>query len=157
MAIILDSLLLISHKCLDYRIFNNGKDSVDWCKSEIRKWLNGEFFETTFSDVEKEMILLTKHEDSVFLLNKEEFNLLDGDNRSALMTKYARDKYSRALGYKYTEPYAFWWLREPGFNIERGYDVTHVCANGRLNGGARSDSPHPDGIRPAIWIKKINS
>lgn len=157
-----DKLLLISHKCLDYRVFNNEKDSVDWGKSEIRKWLNGEFFETAFSDAEKKMILLTKHDDKeiskfkdyVFLLNKEEFMLLDNDNRSALMTKYARDKYSQKLGYKYTEPYAFWWLREPGVDVKGGYDVTHVCANGSLNGFARSDSSHPDGIRPAMWIKK---
>lgn len=157
-----DKLLVISHKCLDCRVFNDGENSANWNKSEIRKWLNGEFFETAFSEMEKERVLLTqleggktsKTKDRVFLLNKEEYFLLDCNNQSALMTKYAREKYSQELGYKYTEPYAFWWLREPGVDVKGGYDLTHVCANGSLNGFARSDSSHPNGIRPAMWIKK---
>ena len=80
--------------------------------------------------------------------------MLGSDNRSAFLTSSARAQYSKAIGTSYSEPYGFWWLRSRGLDVKGGYDLMHVCANGSLNGFARSDSSHPDGIRPAMWIKK---
>lgn len=157
-----DKLFVLSHKCLEYRPFNDGMKSAKWENSEIRKWLNGEFFETAFSDDEKDRILTSTiknrrrkaTEDRVFLLSEEEFSLLGRDNRSARLTSLTRAQYSEVIGYRYSEPYGFWWLRSPGRDVKGGYDLVHVCANGTLNGFARSDSSHPNGIRPAMWIKK---
>lgn len=156
-----DRYFILSHKCLDYRVFNDGKNSSDWEKSELRKWLNSEFYNSAFSKSEKDRILLTvvdngenkSTKDNIFLLNKNEFFLLETENTQAELTKYARVKYSKKIFRPYKEPYGFWWLREYNKN-DRGYDLTHVCANGRLNSFARSDSSHPNGIRPAMWIKK---
>ena len=79
--------------------------------------------------------------------------MLDVKNMRAGLTKYARARYSEAIYQPYKEPHGFWWLRE--YNKDKdGYDLTHVCANGTLNGFARSDSSHPNGIRPAMWVKK---
>ncbi len=156
-----DEYFVVSHNCLDYRIFNDGEKSSNWEKSELRKWLNGEFYDSAFSKVEKDKILLTtinngknkSTKDNIFLLNEEEFFMLDAKNRRAGLTKYARARYSEAIRKSYKEPYGFWWLRE--YNKDKdGYDLTHVCANGMLNGFARSDSSHPNGIRPAMWVKK---
>lgn len=50
-----DSVLLISKDALDYRVFGG----ENWENSALRKWLNGEFFDTVFDADEKEMILDT--------------------------------------------------------------------------------------------------
>lgn len=156
-----DKYFVISHSCLDYRVFNDGRNSSNWEKSELRKWLNGEFYESSFSEAEKSRILLTTvsngkekaTKDNIFLLNEEEFFMLDVKNMRAGLTKYARARYSEAIYQPYKEPHGFWWLRE--YNKDKGgYDLTHVCANGTLNDFARSDSSHPNGIRPAMWVKK---
>jgi len=156
-----DGYFVVSHSCLDYRVFNDGRNSSNWEKSELRKWLNGEFYESAFSEAEKSRILLTTvsngkeqaTKDNIFLLNEEEFFMLDVKNMRAGLTKYARARYSEAIHESYKEPHGFWWLRE--YNKDKdGYDLTHVCANGTLNGFARSDSSHPNGIRPAMWVKK---
>lgn len=157
-----DKMLVLSHKCLEYRVFNDGQKQANWGKSELRRWLNDEFISEAFNAEEHKQILLTKvkekrvkaTEDRVFVLSEEEFNLVGRDNRSAFPTAYARRQYSDKLGRPYKEPYAFWWLRTRGFDVKEGYDLVHVCANGSLNAFARSDSSHPNGIRPAMWVKK---
>ncbi len=158
-----DKMLVLSHKCLEYRVFNDGQKRANWEKSELRRWLNDEFISEAFNADECKQILLTKvkekrvkaTEDRVFVLSEEEFNLVGRDNRSAFPTAYARRQYSDKLGRPYNEPYSFWWLRTRGVDVKDGYDLVHVCANGSLNGFARSDSSHPNGIRPAMWIKKV--
>ena len=155
-----DRILVLSHKCLEYRPFNDGKKSCRWNNSLIRKWLNNEFLESAFDERERERIVLSTikdenlepSKDRIFLLSQEEFSLVGQDNRKAMMTSLARTQYSEAIGESYTEPYGFWWLRTPGACVEDGYDLAHVCANGSLNYFARSDSSHPNGIRPAMWI-----
>lgn len=158
-----DKMLVLSHKCLEYRVFNDGQKRANWEKSELRRWLNDEFISEAFNADERKKILLTQvkekrvkaTEDRVFVLSEEEFDLVGRDNRSAFPTEYARRQYSAKLGRPYNEPYAFWWLRTRGVDVKDGYDLVHVCANGSLNGFARSDSSHPNGIRPAMWIKKV--
>ena len=157
-----DRLLVMSHKCLEYRPFNDGKKSCRWNNSLIRKWLNNDFLNSAFDDKERERIILSTvktetlnpTKDRIFLLSQEEFSLVGYDNRKATLTSVARAQYSKKLGETYTEPYGFWWLRTPGACVDDGYDLVHVCANGGLNAMARSDSSHPNGIRPAMWIRK---
>ena len=157
-----DRILVMSHKCLEYRPFNDGKKSCRWNNSLIRKWLNNDFLNSAFDDKERGRIILSTVEtetlkptkDRIFLLSQEEFSLVGYDNRKATLTSVARAQYSEKIGETYTEPYGFWWLRTPGACVDDGYDLVHVCANGGLNAMARSDSSHPNGIRPAMWIKK---
>ena len=82
-------------------------------------------------------------------------SFLKNDKRHAYLTPQERKQYTNALGYKYSEPYAFGWLRTLGVNAKNGYDVFHVCVDGTLNGLAHTDSSHPNGVRTAMWIKKI--
>ena len=49
-------VLLLSKYVLDYKQFNEIYEKTDWGKSTLRKWLNEEFFEKAFSDIEKSFI-----------------------------------------------------------------------------------------------------
>ncbi len=49
--------LLISRYALDYKKYNDRYDyDVTWETSTLRKWLNTEFYDIAFNDIEKEMI-----------------------------------------------------------------------------------------------------
>ncbi len=49
-----NKMLVISLYGLDVRCFD--EDSNNWANSEIRKWLNGEFYSKAFTDQEKKSI-----------------------------------------------------------------------------------------------------
>ena len=86
-------MLVISRYCLDARRFD--VSSNDWGKSEIRKWLNGKFYKSTFSGEEKARITRIKsfNHDNVFLLSDEEAEkYLNRDARKCKPTSYAKAK-----------------------------------------------------------------
>lgn len=60
---------------LDYKYFHHEKEKgLSWETSDIRAWLNGEFYEESFTDAEKAQILLTtvdNSEDTEFLYEDE--------------------------------------------------------------------------------------
>ena len=52
-----DDAFIISEKVLDYKIYNDHKDAHSvWKESAVREWLNDEFYNNSFSDVEKNAI-----------------------------------------------------------------------------------------------------
>ena len=51
--------LIISDLCIDARIYNEGKESVTWETSDMRAWLNGDFYEAAFDEDEKRYLLLS--------------------------------------------------------------------------------------------------
>ena len=73
--------LLLSEKALNCLPYSSVIKCGDWDTSEIRNWLNEQFFDEAFSDNEKQIIRLTKTspsnvvnqtEDRVFILSDEE-------------------------------------------------------------------------------------
>lgn len=56
--------LLVSRYVLDFKNFHNVEELVSWETSDIRAWLNGEFYEESFNDEEKTKILLTTVDNS---------------------------------------------------------------------------------------------
>ena len=64
-----DKMLVISRYGIEAKRFDSS--SNNWKNSEIRKWLNGEFYNKAFTDQEKNSIT-SFNGDNVFLLSKEE-------------------------------------------------------------------------------------
>ena len=133
-------MLVISRYGLDAMRFD--PESNDWSKSEIRRWLNGEFYNSTFADEEKARII-SFNQDNVFLLNDEEAEkyFADDDARKCKPTAYAKDAWEY-------EGYCYWWLRSPDPND--GNFVYYVDYDGDIydhhvnySGGS---------VRPALWI-----
>ena len=135
--------LVISRYALDARRFD--PKSNDWNKSEIRRWLNGEFYSSTFSGEEKARII-SFNLDDVFLLSREESEkyFADDDARKCKPTSYAKAK-----GADVYDDFCWWWLRSPLPMLSS--DVCFVDIDGFVHNyssvGGSSGS-----VRPALWI-----
>lgn len=55
-----DSLLLLSRRAVGISRYNADSTDTTWEKSDIRQWLNGEYFESAFGTREKALILSTE-------------------------------------------------------------------------------------------------
>ena len=135
-----------------YDAYNNGNYSNNYANSDIRAWLNATFYETAFSELQREIILTTTvdnsatstgyssnpyacedTEDNIFLLSYLEL--------VTYMPNYAdcemeTSDYSRATGaymYDSSSYYGngYWWLRSPNY-IHREF-ARHVDGGGGIS------------------------
>ena len=158
-----NKMLIISRYGLDTRRFNIFKKmdfnshSNDWKNSEIRQWLNSDFYNKTFDENEKKYIN-SFDSDNVFLLSVEELEKYFANDkaRKCKATKYAVK--NGALGYhdhgywwlRPSHPHhSDWWLRSPHPNI--GNCVYTVTSDGSV--GCCSVDYDKNLVRPALWIK----
>ena len=134
--------LVISRYGLDIRPFD--PESNDWSKSEIRKWLNGEFYNSTFSGDEKARIK-SFNQDKVFLLSRKEAEkyFADDDARRCKPTAYAKAK-----GADVYEGCCYWWLRSP--DPDDSDDVCYVDESGDIDYEIVDFYDYC--VRPALWI-----
>jgi len=108
------------------------KKSNIWETSELRRWLNGEFYKEAFSDYEKRMIEKNR-EDFVFLLSIEDF------------------KKASNLGLK-SFTVDRWWLKD-----SNPKDNNSTATAGSVIGSyyyVYSDTEHI-GVRPAILLSSL--
>ena len=108
-----DAALLVTDKAVCRRRYNEIWGPVTWKRCDLRKWLNGEYYENTFSEEEKaaisETVLLKQDnpeykisggsstKDRIFLLSIDEAN------------HFFKSDEDRAIG-------DWWWLRSPGYD-----------------------------------------
>jgi len=154
-----DKALIITEYVIEKRAFhneNNVTEKTTWEHSDIRKYLNGRFYEK-FSTVDQARITETKlHNfdnpwygnrclsdtlDHIFLLSYEELVKYFGDsgdlkNRRGFSEGYMgtgnpdgiKDKYCEArIAYDLKGQNSFWWLRSPGGPRDHS-DNDHVTA-----------------------------
>ena len=158
-----NKMLLFSKYVLDTQQYNEKSEEVTWETSDIRRWLNNDFYTTAFNDIEQSKIANTlvrtennpkygtaggnDTEDKVFLLSIEEaesFFINDGE-RKAKTTKYAE----KAGVYMDDEGYSWRWLRSPGFHS--------ICAaildyRGWVHEDGFCVDCYAYGVRPALWL-----
>ena len=158
-----NQVLLLSKYVLDAKPYNNEEwGDVTWETSDIRQWLNNEFYTTAFNKAEKAKIQtsLTKNEDNskygtsggndtedkVFLLSEKEAETLfsNEEERIAKATEYAEKS-----GVYDEEKGAWWWLRSPGFG-SRG--AAEVDSDGWVYRVGNLVYIRPDGVRPALYL-----
>lgn len=111
-----ESMLLISKYIIDWQPYHNTYDDISWATSDLRNWLNNEFYNQAFSENEQGRIMLTETSsitsDKVFLLSFDElvqyFPMTgQGTHRgteSCSTTEYVRKNYG---AYSNT---SYWWL-----------------------------------------------
>ena len=152
--------LVVSKYGIDCIPFNNGKNEVTWESCSIRKWLNEDFYNSAFSESEKEQILLSivknneKYDgvdtkDCVFLLSINEARnfFVDDNDRLLVPTPYAVSRGSFVSG---DTGLCSWRLRT------QLYDNCHssfVHTGGYID----VDCGYPNDykkstVRPAMWI-----
>ena len=84
-------ILLLSEYGLDAQPFDtSGKSRVDWKDSTIRKWLNDDFYNSAFSEKEKENIVESKSEG--FEEYNTSMNLTGGGKPYAYLEREIEDK-----------------------------------------------------------------
>lgn len=135
--------LVISRCGIDARPFDGRLN--DWGKSEIRSWLNGEFYNSAFTADEKALVK-SFNEDYVFLLSKEEAEkyFSDDDARMCRPDAYAMSKGA----YADDDGYGWWWLRSPD------PDYGNFAYGVNCDGDIYLCSVHSGSgfVRPALWI-----
>ena len=164
-----DKALLLSKYLID-----KGKFDFDeiWGFSDVRKKLNGDFYNNSFNDKEKEKILTTLVEskgsnqeathDKVFLLDEKLINeyILDGDvNNEKYLQKFNRLKVS-----KYLKDFVISYNRNREYGKLDYEAFAPYCLNNNnenddfdpyvdFNGQIYYRSWYDTGIRPVKWIK----
>ena len=146
-----NKMLVISRYGLDSKRFDSS--SNNWANSEIRQWLNGEFYNKAFTEQEKMRINLSNlsdvgTSDNVFLLSKEEAKKYFANNneRKCKATEYAK---KNGVYVNSANDYGIWWLRSPHSDYSnRVYNIISIGSVGRYCGVHYSDCA----VRPALWI-----
>lgn len=163
-------LLVISQYTLDCQRYNTEYANVTWENCTLRKWLNEDFLNSTFSDGEKAMIpTLTVSadknpdystepgnatQDKVFLLSITEANryFKTDEERMCVPTAYAKAN-GAYMSSSYTKggiATCWWWLRSPGLFQHLAADVYRD--GGVISHGHSINNGH-GGVRPAMWIE----
>ena len=158
-----NQVLLLSKYVLDAKPYNEEFEDVTWETSDIRQWLNNEFYTTAFNKAEKAKIQtsLIKNEDNskygtnggndtedkVFLLSEKETETLfsNKEERIAKATEYA----TKSGVYVNEEKAACWWLRSPG---NKGYIAAEVNHYGWVDRYGDYVDYSYDGVRPALHL-----
>ena len=158
-----NQVLLLSKYVLDAKPYNEEFEDVTWETSDIRQWLNNEFYTTAFNKAEKAKIQtsLIKNEDNskygtnggndtedkVFLLSEKETETLfsNKEERIAKATEYA----TKSGVYVNEEKAAWWWLRSPGDNSKNAAEVWNYGWVGRSGDDVDCSN---DGVRPALHL-----
>ena len=159
-----DRALLVSEFALDMQDFNFNRDrKITWESSDIRKWLNGDFYDSAFAPEEKDRIIesvisnsdrpVDNTYDRVFLLSYAEageYFPADGD-RQCRATAYAR---SRGADVFDSSARTRWWLRsgeEDPVGAEKWAAV--VWAYGSREFLSDINTITNVAVRPAVWIR----
>lgn len=138
----------------------DGKDYTVWENSNIRKWLNGSFYNNAFTEKEQGAIRLTavsntqkdgKFEtdagkntnDKIYLLSYYEVtNYFKNDEERKLQpTQYAKEVGAHT-------PNCYWMTRSPGKNNQ---ELLAVKNNGQPDHSTTVKDEHL-GVRPAMWL-----
>ena len=169
-----DKMLLLCDTVIESGKFNELYEAITWENSSLRKYLNGDFY-NTFSLEEKSKILRLpisnypnqwfgtssggETKDYVFLLGVDGVVKYFGDSKQ-LRSKntnsyyYINDHFNdarRAVDRNGT--LSCWWLRTSGNLPEL---ATFVTADGRISMGGdfvNRSSKFSAGIRPSVWVK----
>lgn len=155
-------MLLLSKYVLAAQPYNKNDEKVTWETSDIRRWLNSNFYTAAFNNMEQgkiaDTLVKTENnpkyrtiggndtEDKVFLLSVEEVeeNFQNEEERRAKTTAYAEKSVIRS-----NEKYAYWVLRTMG-NYDNKVVGVHIQGDLMMAGIEVSNGAF--GVRPALWI-----
>lgn len=162
-------ILVISEKALDSQPYNENYVDITWETCTLRKWLNGAFLKSAFSEAERAMIPTVTvsadknpkydtnpgnaTQDKVFLLSitEAEKYFTTDEARKCVPTEYAIDQGARTSdSYTKNGEVTCWrWLRSPG-NFQ--YDAAYVYFYGGIYEFGNYVISGISAVRPVLWI-----
>ena len=151
-------VLLISKDIIARMPYNHEDEAAPWKDSSVRKWLNGDFYDSLPEGVSQRIVETSitndgypsgsnpggKTTDKVFLLSADEVNRYFANNYERIAVLNFREILRDKTDYT-------WWLRTTGSVSGRA-----VCVDidGTVLGtGYSTESFH--GVRPAFWISIV--
>ncbi|MBO6260974.1 MAG: hypothetical protein J6N47_09120 [Lachnospiraceae bacterium] len=156
---LLISRYALASDCFDVDMPVLGKEHLNWQNSNVREWLNTDFYENAFSDEEKALIIRGANgvsDDNVFLLSesdaieyfngkavKKEYAVSDTENCNAALVLYPCEQASVPGSSKGS---CNWLLR----TFSEGNKVMIVNEYGAI---ATADPDDYMGVRPAIYLE----
>jgi len=159
-------VLLISKYVLDVKKYNEKHVSVTWETSDLRAFLNGDFFNKAFDPEESKQILLTTvknpdiaslgtkggndTEDRVFCLSSEEAEkyLVGKEYAPGIPTAYVR--YLGVYEDDNGSGHCWYWLRSPGSSQSNAAKIEY---DGTVNHRGAMIHYSKYGVRPSIVVK----
>ena len=162
-----DRLLVLSADVLDGRQYNHVPfQDVTWADSDLRAWMNGDFYDRAFTPVQRGLIETVHNENADQSItgasggaatDDRVFALSETESVIYLNTPAARSDIGAAPASVHAsagplsvseDGTADWWLRSPG---TYGFATQFVDATGVPSlSGANVDLQY--GVRPALWI-----
>lgn len=160
--------LLLSSRGLDCLPYNESYTQITWATCTLRTWLNTTFFNTAFTQEERNAIVETSVDnsasqgnsawskkgsantmDKMFLLSYAESNqyLKTYADRVCTATEYAISHNADTHLMDDGVSYAFWWLRSQG---EKNSHAAYINFEGECYSNAVGNSYIS--VRPALWI-----
>lgn len=170
-------LIILSEYLLDCKRYYKEFTDITWRDSDLRKWLNDEFYNTAFDDSEKRFLKTTlcsdngegtpDTNDKVFLLSVNELKTLSDtlgkDLRRAVGTEFAKvkkadgcrlytynlkDERNYKIGNGQRIGYSWWWLRTQLGTLSRAAFVGTLAS---IRSYGRVNLPYY-GVRPVIVL-----
>lgn len=142
-------------------------DANNYAMSNIRKWLNETFYNTAFNDLQKELVQVTKVDNSVASTgySSNKYTCKDTNDKVFLLsfkeaTTYSAARQMKSTDYaksqgcrQFTDSYkgnCLWWLRSPSNN--NSIYARYVHCDGGV--GYSNDVRYTHfGVVPALWIR----
>ncbi len=158
-----DRILIITKKGLDSKPYNTEYTSVTWETCTLRKWLNGEFLQTAFSEEEQKQISETSSsdavdhdieneyltQDKVFLLSEKEADELYKTDEERLCKP---TEYAIAQGvFVFNGQCGRWWIQS--HSTEESSKALIIDAFGHIYKRGDNVNLGNSAVRPALWIR----
>ena len=158
-------MLVVSKYALDCRNYHSSVKQITWEDSDIRSWLNNDFYSNVFSSSEKSAVKTVTNEntgnsdfnvnggnktsDKIFILSIDEAKryLPNNIDRMCQATKYAESKGTELDSLTHN---CRWWLRSPGSTL---YSAASVKIDGFILNMGTPVSVDKAFVRPAVWIE----
>ena len=151
---------LVSKYILNHRPYHTEVENITWEHSLLRRWLNNDFFNSSFSEEEKEKIPTVKVIADITSQNKKKgpgndtqdkvFLLSVTEARSYLKSNDARICETTNYAVAQANAYGEWWLRTQG-GFQSG--AATVDSTGEISYyGIPYTYEDKCGVRPAMWI-----
>ena len=165
--------LILCDSIIAKMVYDAGGNN-NYKNSDVRAWLNATFYETAFSELQREIILTTTvdnsvystgfsynsyacedTEDKLFLLSYIEATNSDYGFSSSSDRQMETTDYTRATGaYMSTSAdyygNGYWWLRSPLCNL---ISRNAMCVSNAGNVSDYYDNDQLSGVVPALWIR----
>ena len=140
-----DKALIISTAIIDRKAYHNINKNITWRYSNIRKYLNNNFYNAFTSEEQKQIV-----ETSVTNNDNPKYGASGGNNTVDKIFLLSIDEYNAYKNIISNAP-IWWWLRSPGYCGNFAANVGGGIADDNYdNGGCVS---YNGGVRPALWLK----